>query len=46
MAKSVGSNNAVNLARATLEGLFSMKRKEEEEEVRGKELKINYVENE
>ncbi len=46
VAKSVGSNNAVNVARATLAGLTSLKSVDEENTVRGKELKINYVETE
>ncbi len=43
VAKSIGSNNAVNVAQATLNGLASLRSKEEEQEVRGKELSIQYV---
>lgn len=46
VAKSVGSNNAVNVARATLAGLTSLKRIEDENTARGKELAIHYVETE
>ena len=46
VAKSVGSNNAVNLAQATLAGLNELKKADEENLVRGKELKIQYVETE
>lgn len=43
VAKSIGSNNAINVARATLAGLTSLKNLEKEEKVRGKELKVAYV---
>jgi len=43
VAKSLGSNNAVNLARATLDGLKALKDLETEKKLRGKDLKINYV---
>lgn len=43
VAKSLGSNNAINVARATLDGLTSLKDLEVENMVRGKDLKIHYV---
>ena len=43
VAKSIGSNNAINVARATLSALTSLKSHEIEKEVRGKELKVDYV---
>jgi len=46
VAKSLGSNNAINVARATIEGLTSLKEMEEEVAQRGKELKVKYVETE
>jgi len=46
VAKSLGSNNAINVSRATLEGLSSLKEVEQENLVRGKELTIHYVETE
>jgi small subunit ribosomal protein S5 len=44
VAKSIGSPNAINVARATLSALGALKTKEKEEAVRGKELKVHYVE--
>lgn len=46
VAKSIGSNNAINVARATINGLASLKEIDKEVENRGKELKIRYVETE
>ncbi|MFH1361130.1 MAG: 30S ribosomal protein S5 [bacterium] len=43
VAKSIGSNNAINLARATLNGLLKLKNQEEQEALRGKSLKVRYV---
>lgn len=43
VAKSIGSNNAINVARATLAALTSLKTVEKEQAIRGKELKIDYV---
>jgi small subunit ribosomal protein S5 len=43
VAKSLGSSNAVNVAKATLLGLRSLKRLEVVQQARGKELKIHYV---
>jgi small subunit ribosomal protein S5 len=43
VAKSIGSNNAINVARATLAALTSLKTTEKEEAIRGKKLKVDYV---
>lgn len=43
VAKSIGSNNAINLARATLEALTSLKNLDKEQGIRGKEIKVEYV---
>ena len=43
VAKSIGSNNAINVARATLSALASLKDLEQEKDVRGKEFKVEYV---
>lgn len=43
VAKSIGSNNAINVARATFEGLTSLKTVETEQVRRGKEIKVDYV---
>ena len=43
VAKSIGSNNAINVARATLNALVSLKKLEEQKDIRGKELKVDYV---
>lgn len=43
VAKSIGSNNAINVARATLQALSSLKKLEEAQAIRGKELKVEYV---
>ncbi len=43
VAKSIGSNNAINVARATLDALTLLKDLEEEKGIRGKELKVDYV---
>lgn len=43
VAKSIGSNNAINVARATLSALTSLKRHEIAKEIRGKEIKVDYV---
>ena len=43
VAKSIGSNNAINVARATLAGLTSLKNLEKEKELRGKEIQVDYV---
>jgi small subunit ribosomal protein S5 len=44
VAKSIGSNNAINVARATLSALKALKSLEAEQKFRGKELKIRHVE--
>jgi small subunit ribosomal protein S5 len=43
VAKSIGSNNAINVARATLQALTSLKQYDKIAELRGKELKIDNV---
>jgi len=43
VAKSLGSNNAINVARATLAALSMLKNLEVEQRLRGKELKVSYV---
>ena len=44
VAKSIGSANPINVARATLDALGSLKRLDVLSAQRGKELKVNYVE--
>ena len=43
VAKSIGSNNPINVARATLDALVSLKTVESEQSKRGKEIKVDYV---
>lgn len=43
VAKSIGSSNAINIARATIDGLNSLKNIEIEESKRGKKLNIKFV---
>lgn len=43
VAKSLGSDNPINTARAALQGLASLRSKEQEEINRGKSLPIRYV---
>jgi small subunit ribosomal protein S5 len=43
VAKSIGSNNAINVARATLAALTSLKSLDQEKTIRGKEIKVDYV---
>lgn len=43
VAKSIGSSNAINVARATLEALKSLKRLEIVSQQRGKEIKVTHV---
>jgi len=43
VAKSIGASNAINTARATIEGLKALKILDIEEEVRGKKLEVKYV---
>ncbi len=44
VAKSIGSSNAINVARATLAALGSLKRQEIVSQLRGKALRIQHVE--
>lgn len=46
VAKAIGSTNPINVARATIVALTSLKLAEEEIAVRGKELDITYAETE
>ena len=43
VAKSIGASNAINTARATVEGLRMLKTLQQEEDLRGKKLDIKYV---
>jgi len=43
VAKSLGSPNAVNVARATINGLKALKKIEEEETLREKKLEVKFV---
>lgn len=43
VAKSIGASNAVNTARATIEGLRVLKTLEAEEEFRGKKLDVKFI---
>lgn len=43
VAKSVGSNNAINLAKATLQGLNALRCHSDEQTLRGKEISVQYV---
>ena len=43
VAKSIGASNAINTARATVEGLRMLQTLQQEEEIRGKKLDIKYV---
>ena len=43
VAKSIGASNAINTARATIEGLRTLKTLQQEEEIRGKKLDVKYV---
>jgi small subunit ribosomal protein S5 len=43
VAKSIGASNPINTARATLEGLKSLKLVERESEIRGKKLDVKFV---
>ncbi len=44
VAKSIGSSNAINVARATLAALSSLKQAEVVSQLRGKQLRIQHVE--
>ena len=43
VAKTIGSTNAINVARATIGALTELREQKEQETLRGKELKIHYV---
>ena len=43
VAKSIGSNNAINVARATLNALTSLNSLERVKALRGKEIEVKYV---
>lgn len=43
VAKSLGSPNAINMAKATIAGLLSLMKIEEIEELRGKKLNVKFV---
>ena len=43
VAKSIGASNSINIARATIEGLRTLKTVAGEEELRGKKLEIRLV---
>ena len=43
VAKSIGASNAINTARATIEGLMTLKTLAQEEEFRGKKLDVKFV---
>lgn len=40
VAKNIGSSSAINCAKATVEALINLKRKEQQEELRGKSLRV------
>ncbi len=43
VAKSLGSPNAINVARATVNGLLSLRKIEDEEILRGKKLEVKFI---
>lgn len=43
VAKSIGSSNAVNMAKATIDGLSMLKDQAAVEELRGKKIDVKYV---
>jgi small subunit ribosomal protein S5 len=43
VAKSIGASNAINTARATIEGLLTLKTLEAEEAIRGKKLNVRFA---
>lgn len=43
VAKSIGSSNAINTARAALDALLTLKIEENESKLRGKKLNVRYV---
>ena len=43
VAKSLGSPNAINTARATISALSSLRKLDEEEQIRGKKLDVRFV---
>ncbi|MEA3494217.1 MAG: 30S ribosomal protein S5 [Candidatus Margulisiibacteriota bacterium] len=44
VAKSIGSSSAINVARATLNALKSLKNLEKQKVLRGKDIRVQYVE--
>jgi len=44
VAKSIGSNNPINVAKATLNALSALKNTENESQMRGKEIKARHAE--
>lgn len=40
VAKNIGSSSAINCAKATVEALINLKRREQQEELRGQSLKV------
>ena len=44
VAKSIGSSNAINVAKAALDGLLQLKDLKEEEKIRGKKLPVYFEE--
>ncbi|MBI5701844.1 30S ribosomal protein S5 [Candidatus Saganbacteria bacterium] len=45
VAKSIGSSNAINTAKATLDALSLLKTQEQQELLRGKSINVRYVQN-
>jgi small subunit ribosomal protein S5 len=43
VAKSIGASNAINTARATIEGLKALKNVDDESALRGKKLEVRFV---
>ncbi len=45
VAKSIGSSNAINTAKATIDALENLKNQEEQEILRGRKINVRYVQN-